>query len=229
MNLSFEPVLTGPSLEVEIREALERLRVLAESLGIRGSAFSSADLSRRLKSPALEGSRVLISARSLESTMRLEQAWDFDTLSKDYELACLNRALWTTGYRCRFDLDSYISEGDVIEIYNADFMQLYRNLTFFDLTGYTFLDLLENEFHRLYSRPEFVTLKVMQQVQQVLSTEMPLKCSIPIHEMVEVLSPEQRCFLTEYRYIIPLHDRDGACTAIISTIRPNPTDERARS
>lgn len=211
---SFENIQTG----------LLRLQQLSKKLGLSGRAFGASSLEEKMESSKFDSEKVLEAIKNLENLMSKEGERAPTEISQEYEISCINRALWTFGLRSKFDLSEYIEKGDVIEIYNADFFQLYRNLLFFELTGYEFSDLINYQFHELYSRPEFVTQKVIEHVQWVFQNEKPLVSKIPPHEMIEVKSSDQRSFTTEYRYIVPLHDAHGNCAAILSTIRPAEKD-----
>lgn len=213
----------GPGL-VEIKSGLQRLQGMSKKLGLSGRAFRTDDLEAKMKSSSFSSLKVLEAIEKLENLMSKEGEFFPTEISQDYEISCINRALWTFGLRSKFDLSKYVEKGDVIEIYNADFFQLYRNLLFFELTGYEFTDLINFQFHELYSRPEFVTQKVIEHVQWVFQNEKPLVSKIPPHEMIEIRSADKRSFTTEYRYIVPLHDAHGNCAAILSTIRPSKED-----
>src|SRR5690606_31551866 len=61
-----------------------------------------------------------------------------------------------------------IKTGEIIEIYNSDFVQVYRNLALFDICGYGILDLLAYEFYELYERSERVNEKIFILGQELM-------------------------------------------------------------
>jgi hypothetical protein len=54
------------------------------------------------------------------------------------------------------DFLGQLAEGEVIEIHNSEFVQIYRNLHFFSLCSYTLDDLLCRPFWELYERDESI-------------------------------------------------------------------------
>ncbi len=212
-----------------IYEVLNKLRDLelsaGASLGFRPALFAS-DI-KALSN--LEGSKLDQIIRSLiilEDTMTEFASPEDGGLSADGEVACLRRALWKYGLHSKFELEDYISEGDVIEVYTSENVQVYRNLVFFRLCTYSLLEIMTREWYELYERPEFVTVKLMAQIREALENELPVVPKIPTHIMVEKISDERRRFLTRFKGFLPLHDAAGKCCAFIVVINAEIFDEK---
>jgi len=64
-----------------------------------------------------------------------------------------------------------IDKGDVVEIYNTDSIQVYRNLEFFRTTNYSLLDIVSCSWQTLWERPTQVVEMINQRVSEVMTSE----------------------------------------------------------
>lgn len=55
-----------------------------------------------------------------------------------------------------------LEKDDVIEVYSAENIQLFRTFNFFKISSYSLLDLLTNEWFHLWERPSFVLDALIQ-------------------------------------------------------------------
>jgi hypothetical protein len=62
-----------------------------------------------------------------------------------------------------------ISDGEIIEIYNSTGVQLYRSMNFFEICGYSLLDLCVNKWFELWERPTSTLQKMNETVHGVLT------------------------------------------------------------
>lgn len=121
------------------------------------------------------------------------------------------RALKKCGLTPASDFLSRITAGDIVEIYNCDGMQIFRNLEFFEFCSYTLEDLYCREWWVLYRRDQHITDMVRARVQEVFNHEHPdgLLCPAPKHILQEIASSEKFRVSMEYRFLGPLYENNA--------------------
>lgn len=110
-----------------------------------------------------------------------------------------------------FDSSAYsgLTADHVIEVYNSEMLQIYRNLSFFSLCSYDLLDLLTNEFYELYERSYAINEELFK-ASQVLSNR-PYNLEpysmrhTPRHIMREKISAERRAFQVQFQSVYPVY------------------------
>ena len=119
------------------------------------------------------------------------------------------------------ELMSELTEGEVIEIHNSEFVQVFRNLRFFELCSYTLDDLLCRPFWELFQRDESVTGSLIQMGQSVFSGETPgvLQLTVPEHVVLEIDSEARLLSVIQHRVAAPLRDAEGNVRAGVTLIR----------
>ncbi len=85
------------------------------------------------------------------------------------------------------DLMQEIKEGEVIEIYNSDFVQIFRNLRFFEICSYTLDELLSRPLWELVEREEAITNMIVHQASKLLSGAVSglFRFDVPEHSIYE--------------------------------------------
>lgn len=124
------------------------------------------------------------------------------------------------GARLCDDVLNNVTADDVIEIYSADFTQLFRNLKFLEICSYPVVELYTHEWVELYRRPHVVTEKLIQLVYKVLAQETPhtIRCDLPNHFLEEVFSLNRHKFFIEQKYLSPLITPEGKIMGFIGTL-----------
>lgn len=112
-----------------------------------------------------------------------------------------------------------ITDKDIVEIYNPDGIQIFRNLKFYETTTYSLSDLLAHEWHELYYRSSKITEKLMGFAQQIFendSNEIVYEMNeVPVHLIKEIkASPIQLCEI-RFKKIAPVIDRAGRKAGLI--------------
>lgn len=77
--------------------------------------------------------------------------------------------------------------GDIIEIYDAQGIQVYRNLNFFKMTNYSLLDVITHSWSDLWERSSGVTRQISK-MAEVVSTKddlKPFSCPVEEHYLIE--------------------------------------------
>lgn len=117
---------------------------------------------------------------------------------------------------------SAIADGDVVEIYDAEGKQIYRNLMFCKLSSYSLLDVAVNTWQELYERPVSSLEGIYGRVVEQLTTKvMTTPYNIEKHILKErfIYSRRQKIFMMDMKYISPLENEEGARVAVISVAR----------
>ncbi|MDB5036697.1 MAG: hypothetical protein JWQ35_225 [Bacteriovoracaceae bacterium] len=122
------------------------------------------------------------------------------------------------------DVFDKIKEDEVIEIYNRDHIQIFRNLRFFELCSYSVYDILVFDWPTLYYRNAKILEKVFEQTQKSFNSGSSTKSyeNIPIHELTERFSDEKRSFSIEMGVHSPLFRTDregGAPDAVLLSLK----------
>lgn len=138
---------------------------------------------------------------------------------QDIEIECVQRALWKYGLFARDAFSNYIESGDIVEIYNRDNVQIYRNFEFLKHCSYSLMDIITREWVELYERPQVVQEHLFYVTEKVFKQEVVVKPDLLPHIMREKASDQGRCFETELKWFIPLFSTQGRCEAFLATIK----------
>lgn len=153
-------------------------------------------------------------------------------LSKiDAEIDGIKRVLNRIKLRPVSDLYSFITEEDVIEIYNASGFQLYHNMEWLKHTSYSLLDVMVYTFQELFERPSAIIETIWNEALRPFKEAQPQlgPMKVPEHTLRERLSPEGRCFVFNFKYNCPLVDDNGKTQAILITAKVQPVDLTAQN
>ncbi len=136
-----------------------------------------------------------------------EHAVEKDLFKSEPEL--LKKIMFSLG--AMIDSQAYyeITDGDIIEIYNADFKQVFRNLEFMYVCSYTLMDLLAHEPFELYERSQQINTYIFEAAGQLLNRGFNLSPisleHIPKHLIREKFSEENLTSLVELKRAYPLY------------------------
>ncbi len=113
------------------------------------------------------------------------------------------------------------SEDDVVEVYSADFIQLYRNFRFLEICSYSILDLYSHPWDELYRRPAKITEQIVRGIRQCIEqpSEHPAIVDVPGHFLEEIFSEERRQFFVQQGPFYSLLDEDGAVAGFLGTLK----------
>ncbi len=105
----------------------------------------------------------------------------------DLELRCLKRALDHYGIAPHDDFWKTVEQNQIIELYGDDMVQLYRSLNFYEITGYSLLDVSVYEWYVLWSRPKQALEMMTTYIQETLSSFTSVeRVKIPQHVIREI-------------------------------------------
>jgi PAS domain-containing protein len=117
------------------------------------------------------------------------------------------------------DLFDKLEDGDVVEIYDRDENQIYRNLQFFRVSSYTFEDLMHYRLHELFGRPLWDMLKLLRELRSARSPKFrgTMTSCLAEYEVREKLSQRRYRARIKHKYFSPLLDQNGDSVALVCT------------
>ena len=155
--------------------------------------------------------RQQIVQKNIENYSRIIAAAKFeleedDLISKDDEVECLQHAFEEYDFKFKDDDFDFIDEGDIVELYSAENIQLYRNLQFLKVSPYDLLTTLTNEWTTLYERPNEVTKAIMDRVGEVMTSNLTAAAPFGVgpHLMKAVSKQDQVIVSISLKYIKPV-------------------------
>ncbi len=125
------------------------------------------------------------------------------TLEEEKDLAQF--ALSELGLQLPDDFLDHVEQRDVIEIYNSDGIQLYRNFEFFKKCGYTLLDLISQEWFLLYERSSTITEAILSATKNcLLNGKGTVAYNLPTHILRERYLKSGSVFEMKMKFLSPL-------------------------
>lgn len=195
--------------ENEFRENLEKFVVFARKWGFELTAHSELTWKK---------------FRSLSSVLQKEINESF----RSYFNICLtasnegiglddDRALvwYAIKYLClrpSSDLFDKLSKGDIIEVYNTENIQIFRNIRFFEITSYTLGDIFTHPWTELYEREKESESNILHEVIKVFKGETNYTKSIihiKRHEILEAFSQGGNVILAQFKYVSPIYKKNS--------------------
>jgi hypothetical protein len=151
-----------------------------------------------------------------------EIAPELDRSPRVREIARLKWALHQFGLRAaNNDVFNNITLDDVIELYNLQGIQLYRNMRFFKVCSYNLLDLSVNSWENLYDKPTHVidaTQRVIEKLFTSGDQAIPYNIGTYLQKEKYDFARSLKTLQVTPRYIVPLFDlRSGEPAGAFST------------
>lgn len=130
-------------------------------------------------------------------------------------------AWWTLrslGYVPPEDLFDKILPTDIIEIYDASCIQMFRSLDLFKHISYSFSEIFTFTWMELFERDEFVGQRMLKQAEGVLSGKYKgiLKTDLPSHVAEEKFSQSRHWIRMQHKMLCPLHRVDGSMAGFVT-------------
>lgn len=110
-----------------------------------------------------------------------------------------------------FDKGVYdiLKPGDVVEIYNVDLIQVFRNFAFFDVCSYTLLDLMNYEFFELYDRSQLINHYILEATSSIGKRGFDLSPvslqHVPRHLLQEKFSQDKLTSMVQFKWMYPVY------------------------
>lgn len=193
-----------------VRDILVGLDSFKQSLGSLGShiVLHTPAAIDRLQGKSIEKKRMILkSITEYNALIGAAMAIEPEVLTDESGL--LRRVLKELHLVVDEEVYENIEHGDVVEIYNRDFLQIYRSISFMNISGYTLLDLLSHEFYELFERNNSANEHLFAVCQEALESgnlgAIRLLDRIPRHLVREKHSESRGVYQIEFRHAYPLH------------------------
>lgn len=202
----------------EYRSLVQEFCALAKKEGLALVAWSGSEPKHFLKLPDEIQAGVVERFRAYVEVCR-EVQMQGSSLRDDQTF------LWRMFQKLRVhppsDLMDQIQQGEVIEIHNKEFIQVYRNLRFFEICGYSIDDILSRPFWELVSRDQVITGTLVDIGQTLFSGKVlgVIPLNIPEHTVVELDSEGRNLLVVQQRIAAPLRDAHGTVDAAVTFLR----------
>lgn len=148
-------------------------------------------------------------------------SYDIEKPDTQTEKRMAEIALKKLGYQLSDKFFSELRTGDVVEFYDPDMMQVYRNLEFFKYCSYNLIDLISLEWYELYERPSQIlqlTFSLWKNFLDTGSTDKLDNYNIPEHLIVEKLLNVQRVFKVKLKDVYLLRDSNKKVSGIAHSL-----------
>lgn len=120
----------------------------------------------------------------------------------------LNYVSFRLQIRIPEDFLDKICATDIVEVFDYQGTQLYRNLTFFEISDYTIDDFFGRTWDYLYERSSRVTKKIFERVAATAEVLQCIPFDVPEHYMRERYTENRKIVKVNLKYLAPLL-RDG--------------------
>ena len=120
---------------------------------------------------------------------------------------------------------SWVEPNWVIEVYDLNFTQIYRNIEFHRQCQYDVATLESNVWMDLYERDDDkVTMSIFEFGRKMLTDhKTTMQWPVRKHVLKEIMVDKQRAFLNEYMGVTPLF-KDGKHFALINFVKSTPLE-----
>lgn len=103
------------------------------------------------------------------------------------------------------DCLDHIQSGELLEGYNLDRLQIFRNLRFMEYSNYSLLEILSIEWPLLFERAQIITDKMITFCDETLwSKNRTIPFNVPVHYMRELQTVERQLYEIRFKTISPL-------------------------
>lgn len=194
-------------LERDLLMEIEAFRRAIGSRGERIKSYTPSALMQFRQKPKAAQAAIFAGFQSYSSLICSAVMEDRDAILDE------RRLLKNVASRLRLVISDEIYEtmekDTIIEIYNQDFLQIYRSLRFVDLCNYSLLDLLTYEYYELYERSAsvnehlFEACGILRQTKEARSISLAQK--IPRHLLRERFSEKRGVFTIDFQSIHSVH------------------------
>jgi hypothetical protein len=131
-----------------------------------------------------------------EDCLPNSKTWD-----REAQQECLRNVCHALHLHMTDEFEEKIGADDVVEIYDQNFFQLFRNPPFFQHCSYTILDLALAEWFELYERPKFITEILLNLGSQLLNDGGVQKMSLDRHLLKERFSRKRLGILVSMKCV----------------------------
>ena len=204
------------SLHPDLMHALEKMAEKVRSLGYPCTPYSAQALEIYSNLPEERQKKVILQIHTMLNIFSSQDIEPTNTNDGHSEKSLVTRALNFYGLEFRDDFWKVVEDGDIIEIYNEDQIQVFRTLNFFKVTIYSLLDLLVKEWYELWERSSMALASMQNIADTTLKGQQ--RGIVRASVMPHVVKEKYNAFNVEnfesitghayFKYVCPLYKKD---------------------
>lgn len=150
-------------------------------------------------------------SQKLDAYLALTQGLDYHEFKGRFDRQHLKKFLKRSGLNIHDDnLDFLIEDSDVLEAYDVEGQQIFRNLEIFRYTSYSLTELVSYHWTELYERPAMINEIIFREWAKIVQTDttLAIPLTIPKHLLKEKMN-QNRQVLIELKYAWRMLDERG--------------------
>ncbi len=199
-------IQSGESIEQKFRQLAGQFAGFAGQAGVEVVPYRETSLPYF---SALTSDLKKLALHSLEQNVQIFQ----ELVAQGYSLKDDKQFVWRMLKKLNLtppsDFFDKQEEGDVVEIYNLEGRQVFRNLRFFQVTSFTLEEILCAHWKEFTKRPDEIeqklyALMVRLATGQIVKTIDP---EIPTHVFEELVTAKKHFVEISMRYVAPVHSQ----------------------
>ena len=126
------------------------------------------------------------------------------------------------------DLLEKMTTEDLIEGYDGDRMQVFRNLRFMETSSYSLLEILSHDWPTLFNRSSAITDHLISYSDEILwANNRTIDLAVPTHYIQERRALDPQVLEIEFRHLAPLYTGPGRPFGFIATCRARVVETKA--
>jgi hypothetical protein len=203
-----DTAFTSRPIEVQFKTLLEAYCAQAKHLGVDIVAHQPETFKRFL---SFDPQRQNLTYKIFQSYYAICSR----AIQQDIDLNDNHSLIWWAlkeiGLRPPSDLFQQLQKDDVIEIYDPNFIQVFRTFNFFKLCGYSLDQILCYEWYELYKRDENITKHMVDVCSDIIAGKIreTLHTKFPDHIVEQPLAKDKKAIKIQHRFVSPLHGSNG--------------------
>jgi hypothetical protein len=202
--------------ELILGKRMQRFCDLLQKYDIQATALSPTGVDKFVSLDFAQRDQII---RSFNNYARIIFSAEEKGINLRDEVALLEHALPLLGLSASRDALQKVREGNVIEIYNPQYIQIFRNITFMEFCKYSLMDLICFEFYELYERSSYITDQLLEAGFEILNSQIDcidfVQRGFPGHILRERFSGQTDHFYVVPKYLCPLYSGPDKRSAIL--------------
>lgn len=225
MNISHLSFSMEGNVQTAVR-VLDRMAKKAAKRGLMIKTGHEISLQRYQALPAKIQARFVSNLVKYEPIFdeNIERADEFLDVSKEDEWGCLDMVKREYGVTFSDEVYNTIDKGDIIEIYDVEAIQIYRNLNFFKTTNYGLIDVISNPWMELWDRSSVIQDRLEKMVGRAMEgdNQYVKPCGVPSHILKERAFGMSQALITRPKFVAKVMANDGYPFGFLFTVEVEP-------
>jgi hypothetical protein len=214
----------------QMRQALRNFESVAERF--LGTSLANPNPQSWMKFASLSQDHQLGAIRGIESQAAFIQAAMEEGLDAFDELGMLDYAKRTFSLLGDSQYSNQIQKGDIVEIVDSDFIQIYRSYSCFSLCNYSLLELSSYPWWELYDRPSRVTEDLIAKSREIFEGRariLQFESEVAPYTIRELMTTEQEMYQVQERFAAKMLSAATGKTVMLSVKRITPVPAASNS